>query len=59
MLKILEIFDVLRILRIRDSSFIDRSLTTASVAVIPANPYFCSKSAENDVTLMSFTADLL
>ena len=32
---------------------------TASVAAIPVNPYFWSKSAKHHVTLRSLTADLL
>ena len=31
---------------------------TAPVAAIPVNPYFRSKSAEHDVTLTSFVAEL-
>ena len=34
------------------------SFKTASVAAIPVNPYFRSKSAEHDVTLTSFVAEL-
>ena len=37
---------------------IDRSFKTALVAAIPVNPYFQSKSAEHDVTLTSFVAEL-
>ena len=37
---------------------INRSFKTAPVAVIPVNPYFVSKSAEHDVTLTSFVAEL-
>ena len=34
------------------------SFKTAPVAAIPVNPYFRSKSAEHDVTLTSFVAEL-
>ena len=37
---------------------IDDSSKTVPVTAFPANPYFRSKSAEHDVTLTSFTADL-
>ena len=58
------------ILFVRDSSFvallilrhiflsyktIDRSLKTAPLVAFPVNSYCWSKSAEHDVTLMSFT----
>ena len=36
----------------------DCSFKTAAVAAIPVNPYFRSKSAEHDVTLTSFVAEL-
>ena len=67
MLKILDIFGNFKI---RDSSFvalliyvisyktINCSFKIAPVAVIPVNPYFRSKSAEHDVTLTSFVAEL-
>ena len=65
--KLLAIF---KISKIRDSSFvallilshsyktIDQSFKTAPAVVIPVNPYFWSKSAENDVTISSFGAEL-
>ena len=34
------------------------SFKTAPVVAIPVNPYFRSKSAEHDVTLTSFVAEL-
>ena len=37
---------------------IDCSSKTALVVAIPVNTYFQSKSAEHDVTLTSFVADL-
>ena len=37
---------------------IDCSFKTAPVAAIPVNPYFWSKSAEHEVTLTSFVAEL-
>ena len=37
---------------------IDCGFKTAPVAAIPVNPYFWSKSAEHDVTLTSFVAEL-
>ena len=71
MLKFLKVFEIFKNLKIRDSRFvtllilrhfmyktIDRSFKTALVAAIPVNPYFQSKSAEHDVTLTSFVAEL-
>ena len=37
---------------------IGRSFKTATVAVIPVNTYFWSKSVEHDVILTSFVAEL-
>ena len=70
MLKTVEIFEMFKISKIRGGSFvallmlrhfiydIDGSFKTAPVALIPVNPYFLSKSAEHDVTVTSFKAEL-
>ena len=72
MLKILEVLEIFKNLKIRYSNFvallmlhhiifktIDPSFKTAPMGAIPVNPYFWSKSTEHDVTLTSLTADIL
>ena len=68
--KFWKFWGIFKIFKIRDSSFvaplilrhfiktIDCSFKTSPVAAIPVNPYFRSKSAEHDVTLTSFVAEL-
>ena len=48
----------LLIFRVISYKTIDCSFKTALVAAIPVNPYFQSKSAEHDITLTSFVAEL-
>ena len=70
MLKNLKINKISKVSKMRDSSFIAHSFLSMPffqivfffpnerVSVIPANPYFLSKIAEQDVTLTLLTADL-
>ena len=69
-IKFCPIFSFLKILKIRDNSFIaplilrylmpkiGPSSKTVPRRTILAEPYFASKSIEHDVTLTSFLADL-
>ena len=65
-----DVFSFLKILKIRDSSFVAPSILrplmpkngpsskTVPSTTILVEPYFASKSIEHDVTLTSFSADL-